>query len=65
MLPVRPGQPERHTHDYKRNGTTSADSSGFRTPVPIQFVHPFRSNPYSVPGFPYTPGAERCPDAVR
>ena len=23
MLPLRPGQPERHTHDYKRNGTTS------------------------------------------
>jgi transposase len=22
MLPMRPGQPERHTHDYKRNGTT-------------------------------------------
>ena len=21
MLPLRPGQPERHTHDYKRNGT--------------------------------------------
>jgi transposase len=23
MLPMRPGQVERHTHDYKRNGTTS------------------------------------------
>jgi transposase len=23
MLPLRPGQVERHTHDYKRNGTTS------------------------------------------
>jgi transposase len=23
MLPLRPGQPERRTHDYKRNGTTS------------------------------------------
>jgi len=23
MLPMRPGQAERHTHDYKRNGTTS------------------------------------------
>jgi transposase-like protein/transposase len=23
MLPLRPGQAERHTHDYKRNGTTS------------------------------------------
>jgi len=23
MLPLRPGSPERHTHDYKRNGTTS------------------------------------------
>ncbi len=43
----------------------TADSAGFRTPVPIQSVHPFRSNPNSVPGFPYTPGAERCPDAVR
>jgi transposase len=23
LLPIRPGQVERHTHDYKRNGTTS------------------------------------------
>ncbi|MDA1241367.1 MAG: IS630 family transposase [Chloroflexi bacterium] len=23
MLPLRPGQPERRTHDYKRNGTTT------------------------------------------
>jgi len=23
LLPLRPGQAERHTHDYKRNGTTS------------------------------------------
>ena len=23
MLPMRPGQLERRTHDYKRNGTTS------------------------------------------
>jgi transposase len=23
LLPMRPGQAERHTHDYKRNGTTS------------------------------------------
>ncbi len=23
MLPVRPGQPARHSHDYKRHGTTS------------------------------------------
>jgi transposase len=23
MLPMKPGQVERHTHDYKRNGTTS------------------------------------------
>ena len=23
MLPLKPGQVERHTHDYKRNGTTS------------------------------------------
>ncbi len=23
MLPMQPGQVERHTHDYKRNGTTS------------------------------------------
>ena len=23
MLPMRPGQVERHTHDYKRNGTLS------------------------------------------
>jgi len=23
LLPLRPGQPERHTHDYKRHGTTS------------------------------------------
>ena len=23
MLPLRPGQIERHTHDYKRNGTLS------------------------------------------
>lgn len=23
MLPLRPGQPERHTHDYVRHGTTS------------------------------------------
>ena len=22
MMPLRPGQVERHTHDYKRNGTT-------------------------------------------
>jgi hypothetical protein len=22
MLPMKPGQIERHTHDYKRNGTT-------------------------------------------
>jgi hypothetical protein len=23
LLPLRPGQVERHTHDYKRNGTTT------------------------------------------
>ena len=23
MLPMRPGQVERHTHDYERHGTTS------------------------------------------
>jgi hypothetical protein len=23
LLPMRPGQAERHTHDYKRHGTTS------------------------------------------
>jgi hypothetical protein len=23
LLPLRPGQPERHTHDYVRHGTTS------------------------------------------
>ena len=23
MLPMKPGQVERHTHDYKRNGTLS------------------------------------------
>ena len=23
LLPMRPGQVERHTHDYKRHGTTS------------------------------------------
>jgi len=23
ILPLRPGLPERHSHDYKRNGTTS------------------------------------------
>ena len=34
-----------------------ADSAGFRTPVPIQSVHPFRSIPNSVPGFSYTPGS--------
>ncbi len=33
---------------------TRADSAGFRTPVPIQSVHPFRSIPNSVPGFSYT-----------
>jgi hypothetical protein len=29
-------------------------SGGFRTPVPIQSVHRFRSIPNSVPGFSYT-----------
>ena len=27
MLPLRPGQVERHTHDYKRNGTTQPFAS--------------------------------------
>jgi hypothetical protein len=28
ILPMRPGLPEKQTHDYKGNGTTTARSSG-------------------------------------
>ena len=38
MLPLRPGQVERHTHDYKRNGTTSLFAA-------LEVAHRARSPP--------------------
>ncbi|EFC81762.1 putative transposase [Parafrankia sp. EUN1f] len=33
VLPLMPGTPERRTHDYVRNGTTSLFSCSTRPPV--------------------------------
>jgi transposase len=38
LLPMRPGQIERRTHDYTRHGTTSLFAGSDRTPFPRLFV---------------------------
>jgi hypothetical protein len=52
MLPMRPGQIERRTHDYRRNGSR-----------PVRRVEP-RDRPACVPDAPPTPG-DRVPQIPR
>jgi transposase len=38
LLPMRPGQVERHTHDYKRHGTTTLFAALNKTPQVVRWL---------------------------